>query len=75
MSIFSAIIMFNTKKFKSNSLKITIGLFLCVVIYYMNNLFQVLGSTEKIPIIISVWMTLVIITLVNTILVMKINEK
>src|SRR6056300_178861 len=75
MTIFSAIIMLNTKRFKSNSLKITIGLFLCVVIYYMNNLFQVLGNTEKIPITISVWAVLIIIMFMNLILLMKINEK
>jgi lipopolysaccharide export system permease protein len=75
MTIFSSIIMLNTKKFKSDSLKITIGLFLCVVIYYFNNLFQVLGSTEKIPIMISVWVMLIIITFLNLTLLVKINEK
>ena len=75
MTIFSGIIMFNTKSFKSNSLKITIGLFLCVVIYYLNNLFQVLGNTEKIPILISVWATLIIIICMNLILLVKINDK
>jgi lipopolysaccharide export system permease protein len=75
MAIFSGIIMFNTKSFKSNSLKITIGLFLCVVIYYLNNLFQVLGNTEKIPIMISVWATLIIIMFMNLFLLVKINDK
>jgi lipopolysaccharide export system permease protein len=75
MTILSAIIMFNTKRFKSNSLKITIGLFLCVVIYYMNNLFQVLGNTEKIPIMISVWIAPMIIMFVNSLLLVRINEK
>ena len=75
MTILSSIIMFNTKKFKSNSLKITIGLFFCVVIYYMNNLFYVLGNTEKIAPMISVWITLATIFFVNSILVLKINEK
>ena len=75
MTILSSIIMFNTKKFKSNSLKITIGLFFCVVIYYMNNLFYVLGNTEKIPPMISVWITLATIFFINSILVLKINEK
>jgi len=75
MTILSSIIMFNTKKFKSNSLKITIGLFFCVVIYYMNNLFYVLGNTEKIAPMISVWITLATIFFINSILVLKINEK
>src|SRR5210317_1167769 len=75
MTILSSIIMFNTKKFKSNSLKITIGLFFCVVIYYMNNLFYVLCNTEKIAPMISVWITLATIFFINSILVLKINEK
>ena len=40
--------MFNTKKFKSNTFKISIGLFFSVIIYYLNNFFNVMGSTEKI---------------------------
>ena len=75
MTVLSAIIMFNTKTFKSTSLKITIGLFFCVIIYYVNNLFQVLGSTEKIPLVLSVWITLIILTNLNIFAILKINEK
>ena len=41
MVIFSGIIMMNTKNFKSKNLKITIGLFFSVIIYYINNFFYV----------------------------------
>ena len=75
MTILSGIIMFNTKNFKSISLKLTIGLFLCVVIYYVNNFFYVLGDTEKIPLYASVWLPLLILFLINTKLIIKINEK
>ena len=75
MTVLSAIIMFNTKTFKSTTLKIIIGLFFCVIIYYVNNLFQVLGSTNKIPLILSVWITLLILIMFNSIAVLKINEK
>ena len=54
MFIFSGIIMMNTKTFKSKSLKIIIGLFLSVVIYYINNFFFILGTSEKLNVIISV---------------------
>ena len=37
MTILAAIIMFNTKQFRSYSLKITIGLFICVIIYYIKS--------------------------------------
>ena len=39
MTILSAIIMFNTKRFKGATFKISIGLFFCVIIYYINNFF------------------------------------
>ena len=75
MMVLSAIIMFNTRSFKSTSLKVTIGLFFCVIIYYINNLFQALGSTDKIPFTLSVWITFFILLGVNSIAILKINEK
>src|SRR5210317_137277 len=75
MTILSAVIMFNTKTFRSTTLKITIGLFFCVIIYYINNLFQVLGSTEKMPLTLSVWVTLLMLGCFNMIAILKINEK
>ena len=75
MSLLSGIIMFNTKQFKSISVKIIIGLIVCVMIYYLNNLLQVLGSTEKIPLFFSVWMILIMLVLFNLILLRNINEK
>jgi lipopolysaccharide export system permease protein len=75
MTILSAIIMFNTKKFKSTTLKISIGLFLSVIIYYINNFFNVMGITEKVPLIIAVWMPVLIFCLINFIMLIKINEK
>ena len=75
MTIFSSLIMLNSKKFKSNTLKISIGLFLCVIIYYLNNLFNVLGTTEKIHFILSVWLPLLFLTLIILLMTYKINEK
>ena len=75
MTIVSAIIMFNTKNFKSNTLKISIGLFFSVIIYYINNFFNVLGKTEKMPIILSISITMIILTLICSIYCLKINEK
>ena len=73
--MFSAVIMLNSKKFKNNTLKILIGLFLCVIIYYLNNIFNVLGKTEKINYIISVWSPLLILTFIILLITNKINEK
>ena len=67
--------MFNSKIYKSNVLKISIGLFFCVIIYYFNNLFNVLGSTEKINYIISVWGPLLLLSFLTIIFTVRINEK
>lgn len=75
MVIISATIMFNTRKFKSSTLKISFGLFLSVLIYYLNNFFHVLGNTEKISYIASVWVPILILTFINAITIFKINEK
>ena len=75
MFIFSAIIMMNTKTFKSKSLKIIIGLFLSVIIYYINNFFYVLGSSEKLNAVSSVIIPLIILTIVNFIFMRNINAK
>ncbi|MDC0938277.1 LptF/LptG family permease [Candidatus Pelagibacter sp.] len=75
MTILSSIIMLNTKKSNSKVIKIVIGLFFSVVIYYINNLFSVMGSTEKIPLIVSVWTPIIFLALVNLIMLININEK
>ena len=75
MTILAAIIMFNTKKFNNTTLKLAIGLFMSVIIYYMNNFFLIMGNTEKIPIHISIWGPLIVLLLLNSIPILKINEK
>ena len=67
--------MFNSRKYKSNTLKISIGLFLCVLIYYLNNLFNVMGATEKINHIISIWIPMLILSSLILLSSSKINEK
>ncbi len=75
MTLLSSLIMFNSKKYKSNTFKISIGLFFCVLIYYLNNLFNVMGATEKINHIISIWIPLLILGSIILISFSKVNEK
>ena len=75
MFIFSAIIMMNTKTFKNKKLKIIIGLFLSVIIYYVNNFFYVLGTSEKLNVISSIIIPLTILTIINFLLLRNINAK
>ena len=73
--IFSSIIMFNSKNYKSTGVKITIGLFSSVLIYYINNFFYVLGNTERISIIVAIWFPLLILSLINILMIRNINDK
>ena len=75
MTILSSIIMLNTKKSNSKVIKIIIGLFFSVLIYYINNFFNVMGSTEKLPLMISIWTPIIFLSLVNLIMLVNINEK
>jgi lipopolysaccharide export system permease protein len=75
MTILSSIIMLNTKKSSSKILRIVIGLFFSVVIYYINNFFNVMGSTEKLPLIISIWTPIIFLSLVNLVMLVNINDK
>jgi lipopolysaccharide export system permease protein len=75
MTILSSIIMLNTKKSSSKVLKIIIGLFFSVAIYYINNFFNVMGSTEKLPLMVSIWTPVIFLSLINLIMLVNINEK
>ena len=75
MFIFSAVIMMNTKTIQNKTLKIIIGLFLSVIIYYINNFFYVLGTSEKLGVISSIIIPLTILTIINFLLLRNINAK
>ena len=75
MSLFSSLIMLRIKHLSSSTFKIAIGLFFSVIIYYFNNFFFVLGSTEKITVYIAIFIPLLMLTFTNIIISNKINEK
>ena len=75
ISIFSSLIMLNIKQIKSSTFKISIGLFFSVIIYYLNNFSYVLGSTERITLVLSIFLPLLILTTINSFLLYKINDK
>jgi len=75
ITIFSAIIMFNIGYQKNTFYKITLGIFLSVIIYYINNFLSVLGTNEKIPVTLSIFLPLIILSIINFISIIKLNEK
>jgi len=75
ISLFSSLIMLNIKQVKGTTFKISIGLFFSVIIYYMNNFSYVLGSTERISLLISILVPLLILGTINSLMLYKVNEK
>ena len=75
ITIFASMIMFNIKNIKSSTFKISIGLFFSVIIYYLNNFSYVLGETERISLIFSVFFPLLVLTIINSLMIYKVNEK
>ena len=75
ITIFSAIIMFNIGYQKNTFFKITLGIFLSVIIYYINNFLSVLGTNGKIPLTLSIFLPLIILSIINFISIIKLNEK
>ena len=75
ITIFSAIIMFNIGYQKNTFFKITLGIFLSVIIYYINNFLSVLGTNGKIPLTLSIFFPLIILSIINFISIIKLNEK
>ena len=72
--ILSSIIMFNFKKDKSR-FRFIIGLFFSVIIYYINFMFNSLGSNGKIPVYLSIFFPILFISLISIIGIIRINEK
>ncbi len=75
ISLFSSLVMLNIKQFRSTTFKISIGLFFSVIIYYLNNFSYVLGGTEKISLIVSIFLPLIILASINSLMLYGVNEK
>jgi lipopolysaccharide export system permease protein len=75
ITIFASLIMLKIKRLENTTYKIALGLFFSVIIYYINNFFLVLGSSEKIPLGFSVFFPLIIFVLINSIMMNRINDK
>ena len=75
ITIFAAIIMLNIGYGKNTFFTITYGIFLSVIIYYINYFFNILGTNEKIPLFLSINLPLIILSIINFTSIIKLNEK
>ena len=74
MTVLSATIMINIKYNKSKIFHLIFGILISVIIYYLSFFFEELGKNEQIPIAISIWIPLIVIMLISTISLVRINE-
>ena len=75
MTILAATIMINIKHNKSKIFHLIFGILISVIIYYLSFFFEELGKNEQIPIGVSIWVPLIIIMLISTMSLIRINEK
>jgi len=75
MSLFASIIMLNIKHNKPKIFNLLLGIMLSVVVYYINFFSGTLAQSNKIPIILSVWLPLIILSILSMIGMIRINEK
>ena len=74
MTILASIIMIKIKYNKSKIFHLIFGILISVIIYYLSFFFEELGKNERLPLSLSIWMPLIIIFLISTINLIKINE-
>ena len=74
MTILGFIIINNLRKFNSKFFVIVLGVFISVIVYYLNYFSNVLGEKGILPIYLSVWLPLLILFLLCNIGILKINE-
>ena len=75
MTVITGIIMFNVKRNQSLIFHLIFGIFISVVIYYFTHLFNLLGQNGKVPLLFSIYVPFLILTLFILIGLIKINEK
>ena len=75
LTVLSSILMFNFSENRSLLVHIIFGILMSVIIYYINFIFNSLGNNGKIPIYLSIFFPLMIISLITTIGLVNINDK
>ena len=75
MTALAAILTLHTMKNAESFKFIIIGLILSVIIYYFKDLSLALGKTDRIPLILSIWTPIIVLSFLTFIGIIQINEK
>ena len=75
MTVLSSVLMLNVRHNKPKLFYLVLGILLSVIIFYINHLSNTLGENNKLPIILSVWLPHLIVSILVGIGLVTINEK
>ena len=75
MVCIASILMLKIKYNRSKIFSITLGILISVIIYYINHFFNVVIETQNIPYLFSIWGPQIIILMIVTMNLVRINEK
>ena len=75
LTIFASVIMLNVPFNKPKFFYLLLGIFISVLIFYVNHFSSLLGQNNKLPITMSVWLPHVIVSILTGIGMVRINEK
>ncbi len=75
LTVLSSVIMFNFRRDKSLFFHILLGILMSVIIYYISFLFNSLGNNGKVPIIWSIFLPILFISIFAIIGLIRVNEK
>ena len=75
MTALASILTLHTLKKSENFKFIVLGLIISVLIYYLKDLSIALGQTDRIPLILSIWVPIIALSLFTFVGVLQINEK
>ena len=75
MVCLASIFSLNSNDTRQNIYYILLSIITCVIIFYLKNFSMALGATERIPMVVSVWSPIIVLTLFCSVGIIQINEK
>ena len=75
LTIFASVLMLNAPFNKPKFFYLIMGIFVSVLIFYINHFSSLLGENNKLPVTLSVWLPHVIVSILTGIGMVRINEK
>ena len=75
MVCLAGIFTLNDNEKKQNTYYILLSIIACVIIFYLKNFSTALGTTERIPLLISVWAPVLILSIFCSVGLLQIHDK